>query len=80
MTRAILKWRTARKRYRCEFCGEPVKPGERYVAAALPPQHDLGNIWRHTASHGEDGDACPCYWLVPYPCERPVEQTVGGRL
>lgn len=65
----IQRWRTARMTKRCTFCRAPIKPGERYVASALPPGDDLvGNTtWLHVASHGVDGDACEQYWRVdPY--------------
>lgn len=74
MRESLLTWRTARKRHRCEFCREPIEPGERYVSAALPPNTDVGNVgWWHSASHGENGHACEKYWLVDDPYERPVE-------
>jgi hypothetical protein len=70
---ALLAWRTARKPHRCEFCREVIQPGERYVTAALPPDSDIGNrTWMHSASHGEDSDGCPSYWLV-VSSERPLE-------
>ena len=74
MSRALLTWRTARVPHRCEFCRQPIEPGERYVCASLPLGTDIGNRgWWHSASHGEDGNACASYWLVDEPYERPLE-------
>jgi hypothetical protein len=74
VTRALLSWRTARKQYSCEFCARRIKPGERYVSAALPPRTDIGNDgWWHSASCGENGFACEAYWSVDDPYERPLE-------
>jgi hypothetical protein len=70
VSRAFLSWRTARKPHSCEFCQRCIKPGERYVSAAITPGTDFGaDGWWHSARCG----ACEAYWSVNDPYERPLE-------
>jgi hypothetical protein len=58
----IYKERTARKEHACAHeCGDPIKPGERYVMSSLAPNDaEIGNLkWWHAALHGRSYYDCP---------------------
>ena len=61
---AIYKERTARVEHQCGWgCGDPIKPGERYVMSSLTPgDSEIGNdVWWHHALHGRSLYDCPRY-------------------
>lgn len=63
----LYKERTARTERACAWeCGDPIKPGERYVASSLTPNDlDIGNTgWRHHSLHGRSLYDCPRYKLA----------------
>lgn len=66
MTETLAKWRTARAAHCCIFCGETIKPGERYVRLTTPPgNYMLQNPgWLSGAAHGETASGCEAYWRV----------------
>lgn len=60
----IYRERTARKQHACAHeCGDPIKPGERYVMSSLTPgDPEIGNVgWWHAPVHGRSFYDCPRY-------------------
>lgn len=55
--------RTARKEHVCHWdCGDPIKPGDRYISSSLPPHSEMGNTrWLRAALHGPTLYDCPRY-------------------
>ena len=52
--------RTARKQHQCANCLHPVRPGQRYLYHAIPPESDIGNPgWWHSITHLTYDD---CTW------------------
>ena len=74
MSRSLHTELTARMTHRCDWeCGAPIRPGQRYVRAALPPgaEPNEGPRWWISRLHGHVREDCPTY--VPYEVDPRVE-------
>lgn len=57
----MIEHHTARREYECTYCDGPIRPGTRYVRAALPPWtggNESEHFW-HLKAHGMSPDSCP---------------------